>query len=79
MQRLQQQEAEMAARIEQQKQLAQMRQMQLHGFPQVNRYWYDYCSKSSHKDCFCMCNARLAPNEPVSIKLSSVNKIVALE
>lgn len=36
MQRLQQQEAEMAARMEQQKQQAQMRQMQLHGFPQVS-------------------------------------------
>lgn len=35
MQRLQQQQAEMAARIEMQKQQTQMRQMQLHGFPQV--------------------------------------------
>ena len=35
MQRLQQQQAEMRARMELQKQQAQMRQMQLHGFPQV--------------------------------------------
>jgi len=37
LQKLQQQEAEMAMRFEQQKQLAQMRQMQLHGFPQVSQ------------------------------------------